>query len=121
MSHPMFSVTTRTVAQRSPGGQEIEPKAADSYSLTVDDAETKRRVDNWLRRVAGVRGLAESRSDMLRRVARLCHLKFSRVENLYSREARRIEAWEYLRIEAAAKNAPPTWEKYGVPFPKSHS
>lgn len=105
----MFSITESPTHPAS--------KVSETFSEDLDEAQTKLRVTRWVREIAGVRGLTESRDQMFRRVASAVRLPVARVQNIFYGEARRIDAFEYLRIERAAKRSLELWKNYRVPFP----
>lgn len=84
-----------------------------------DLRDVQRRVGVMIREIAGPRGFDESRSEMLRRVALASGISETRISDIFYGEARRIDAHEFLNIQAAANKIKARWGNYRVPFPRA--
>lgn len=96
-----FSVARST---QNLGRRLSEMSEKKSSDVTHEDVQVS--VRDWIIEIAGQRGMSEDRASIWRRVARACApISASRISDLFYREARRIDAVEYLKIKEAAERA----------------
>lgn len=101
-----FSVerSTQNLGRRLSEMSEISSEKSEAKPQRFCRDDVKKRVRDMIMRIAGHRRF-EKRDSVWGFVAHKCGSTPSRVADLYYGEARRIDAEEYLTIEAAANHA----------------